>query len=155
MIAVPPSQGVYVGRDGRADENPAELDAFFGRMREEHFDLAVQLHGGGRYSNPFTLRLGALAAAGARIVLTGAGDEAHLTVAVRAAMHGPAEDTAGRLSMGGLAGLLSRCALVVSNDSGPLHVAGAVGVPTLGIYWCGNAVTAGTLSRTRHRPVLS
>ena len=63
-VAVPPSQGVYVERDGRANEDPAELDAFFGRMRAERFDLAVQLHGGGRYSNPFLLRLGARLTAG-------------------------------------------------------------------------------------------
>ncbi len=60
-----------------------------------------------------------------------------------------------RLSIGGLAGLLSRCALVVSNDSGPLHVAAAVGAPTVGIYWCGNAINAAPPTRSRHRPLLS
>lgn len=97
----------------------------------------------------------ALSAAGARVVLTGAGDEAHLVEGVLAATRAPAVNTCGRLSIGGLAGLLSRCALVVSNDSGPLHLGAAVGARTVGIYWCGNAITAGTLSRTRHRPVLS
>lgn len=33
-----------------------------------------------------------------------------------------------------LAVLLKRCAIVVSNDSGPMHIAAAVGTPVLGIY---------------------
>jgi ADP-heptose:LPS heptosyltransferase len=64
-------------------------------------------------------------------------------------------DLSGALSIGGLAALLSRCKVVVSNDSGPLHLAGAVGASTVGIYWAGNLINAGTLMRTRHRPHLS
>ena len=33
-----------------------------------------------------------------------------------------------------LGAIISRCDLVIGNDSGPLHIAVAVGVPTLGIY---------------------
>ncbi len=33
-----------------------------------------------------------------------------------------------------LAALLARCAYVVSNDSGPMHIAAAVGTPVLGIF---------------------
>ena len=33
-----------------------------------------------------------------------------------------------------LGALLKRCTLVVSNDSGPMHIAAAVGTPVLGIY---------------------
>ena len=35
-------------------------------MEHEEFDLAVQLHGGGRFSNPFLLRLGARHTVGSR-----------------------------------------------------------------------------------------
>jgi ADP-heptose:LPS heptosyltransferase len=52
-------------------------------------------------------------------------------------------------------GILHRAALVVSNDTGPLHIAHALGTPTVGIFWCGNLVTAGILSRANHRPVTS
>ncbi|MFF1385087.1 glycosyltransferase family 9 protein [Arthrobacter sp. NPDC058288] len=51
---VPFAEGVRPG-----EEDPAALDAFFADMQRERFDLALQLHGGGRYSNPFLLRLGA------------------------------------------------------------------------------------------------
>jgi hypothetical protein len=40
-------------------ECTAELEQFFDDMAQERFDLAIQIHGGGRYSNPFLLRLGA------------------------------------------------------------------------------------------------
>jgi ADP-heptose:LPS heptosyltransferase len=33
-----------------------------------------------------------------------------------------------------LAALLKRCDFVVSNDTGPMHIAAAVGTPVLGIY---------------------
>src|SRR5699024_1662030 len=59
------------------------------------------------------------------------------------------------LSLGGLAGLLERSQLVVSNDSGPLHLAAAAGTSTVGIYWGFNLLTAGELTRSRHRPLVS
>jgi ADP-heptose:LPS heptosyltransferase len=33
-----------------------------------------------------------------------------------------------------LGAMFERCAIVVSNDSGPMHIAAAVGVPTVGIF---------------------
>ncbi len=36
-------------------ENLAEQEQFFKAMTQERFDLAIQLHGGGRYSNPFLI----------------------------------------------------------------------------------------------------
>jgi hypothetical protein len=53
-------------RDDRPTAPPAAVDRFFARMRAERFDLAVQLHGGGRHSNPFLRRLGAGVTAGSR-----------------------------------------------------------------------------------------
>ena len=37
-------------------------------------------------------------------------------------------------TLGQLGALLKRCTIVVSNDSGPMHIAAAVGTPVLGIY---------------------
>jgi lipopolysaccharide heptosyltransferase II len=33
-----------------------------------------------------------------------------------------------------LAGLIQKCDLVITNDSGPMHIAAALGIPTLGIF---------------------
>jgi ADP-heptose:LPS heptosyltransferase len=70
-------------------------------------------------------------------------------------MQAPADNACGRLSVSGLTGLMSRAALTVSNDTGPLHVAMAVGTPTVGIYWCGNMINAGPFSRRFNRPAVS
>ena len=47
-IVVPCQSGVR-DEPGCAD-NPAELDTFFANMHDERFDLAIQMHGGGRNS---------------------------------------------------------------------------------------------------------
>src|SRR3712207_4615798 len=41
---------------------------------------------------------------------------------------------AGRTSLGQLAALFERCSLVLGGDSGPLHLAAAVGTPTVRLY---------------------
>jgi ADP-heptose:LPS heptosyltransferase len=97
----------------------------------------------------------ALAGAGARVAVVGIEEDRALVSRVVDAMSHDALNLCGRLSLRGLAGLLSRCAVVVSNDSGPLHMAAAVGAATVGIYWGPNLINAGPLTRVRHRPALS
>ncbi|WP_445818899.1 glycosyltransferase family 9 protein [Arthrobacter sp. G119Y2] len=235
-------------------EDPAALAAFMDSMRARSFDLAVQVHGGGRNSNPFLLQLGAAHTVGTRTpdaaplertipyvyyqheilralevaglagavpvslepqleVLSaeeekaaafvapdrdlvtlhpGATDprrrwpaSAFAALAVRAAADGcqvlvvgddgdrelaehitalglaaagPGADigsVAGKLDIGTLAALLKASAVMIGNDSGPRHLAQAVGTPTVGIYWFGNAINAGAMGRTRHRVHMS
>ncbi len=247
-ILVPPSTGVN-GPDTGVEEDEEELERFFARMREERFDLALQMHGGGGFSNPFVEGLGArvtagtrapgappldrdvpyvyaqseylrnlevaglvgagvttlepglpvtsgdvaeadeklpeddrplvalhpgagdrrrrwpaekfasvgdaLAEAGALVAVAGVEEDRALISGVIGAMRHEAFDLCGKLSLGGLVGAFSRCEVVVSNDSGPLHLAVAVGTPTVGIYWGPNLVNAGPPMRARHRPALS
>lgn len=61
----------------------------------------------------------------------------------------------GQLSLGGLAALLARSHVVIANDTGPLHLAHAVGARTVGIYWCYNFLSCAPLSRLRHVPLVS
>ncbi|MBT2534088.1 glycosyltransferase family 9 protein [Arthrobacter sp. ISL-48] len=238
---LPFSEGVRPG-----DEDPDELDRFFAEMREQRFDLAVQLHGGGRYSNPFLLRLGAshtvgtrtadaaslertvpylyyqheplralevagfagafpvdlearlapaedsaalppglgdtnaqplvvlhpgatdprrrwptdrfaelaLACAtdGCQVVVVGDRSEKQLAERiVNLAGPGSIRSLAGDLDLAGLVALLSRSAVVAGNDSGPRHLAQALGLPTVGIFWAGNIISAGALGRSLHR----
>lgn len=241
-VVVSPPPGVVAGRNRSGD-----LEAFFTEMRGERFDLAIQLHGGGRQSNPFVRRLGArttvglcsddaspldrvvpyvywqpealrflevvglvgarpvtieprlevtardraeadaavgavkeplvalhpgagdlrrrwpvakfaavgdeLSRAGATVVAVGSGDDEALVGELTSAMEEPLVNAAGRLTLRGLLGLLARSALLVGNDSGPRHLAEAVGTATVAVYWCGNLFSSGPLTRTRHRPV--
>ncbi|GLV53902.1 glycosyl transferase [Dictyobacter sp. S3.2.2.5] len=96
-----------------------------------------------------------LAKQNVHIVLTGTHDEQETVDRVQEAMHVESSNLCGRLSLGGLAALLARSRVVVSNDTGPLHLAHAVGARTVGIYWCLNAITAPPLSRLRHVPLVS
>ncbi|MBI2864133.1 MAG: glycosyltransferase family 9 protein [Chloroflexi bacterium] len=43
-------------------------------------------------------------------------------------------DMVGRLSLGEFAAVAARCGLFVGNDSGPTHVAAAVGTPTVAVF---------------------
>jgi len=88
----------------------------------------------------FALVGDALAAMGMRVVVNGTAAEASLVHAVTGAMKASAIDLSGKLGLGGLCGLLARAALVVSNDTGPLHLALALGRPCVGIFWLTNLV---------------
>jgi ADP-heptose:LPS heptosyltransferase len=98
----------------------------------------------------------ALACHGATVVLVGSGDDdQRAAAAVTAAMTGEPVDLVGRLSLAALAGILHRCRLVVANDSGPRHLAEALGTATVGIFLERNLVNAGPLTRRRHRVAVS
>jgi ADP-heptose:LPS heptosyltransferase len=96
-----------------------------------------------------------LCAAGIRPVLVGSGSDVPMSAVVCRHAKAPLADLTGRTDLGTLAAVFGRCAVVVANDSGPLHLARAVGAATVGLYWCGNAINAAPPGRTRHRPLLS
>ncbi len=76
-----------------------------------------------------------LRARGLDLCLLGGPVDAPAFAAIRAAL--PAEATCrdtSALSVGGLAGAIAHCALVISGDSGPAHIAAALGVPTLALF---------------------
>lgn len=231
------------------EDDPAELERFFERAQQEKYDLAIQLHGGGRYSNPFLLRLGArctagmrtsdappldrwvpypywqnevmrllecvalvgaktvtarphlaiipadreeidavlpdrsmrlavihagatdfrrrwraqnfariidwLANAGYSVVLVGASSERNVNEEIARQIGARTINFAGRISLNALAGLLERASVLVGNDSGPIHLAEAIGTPSVGIYWAGNMINYGPPSTALHRQVLS
>jgi ADP-heptose:LPS heptosyltransferase len=96
-----------------------------------------------------------LAQAGMRVAVNGSAAETALVAEVVKAMRHPAIALAGSMSLGGLCGLLERAALVVSNDTGPLHLALALGVPSVGIFWLTNLVEGIPLRQSYFRAALS
>jgi|SRR5579884_1259992 len=247
VIVVPPVAGV--GEKETFPNDHLVLKKFFRRMQKEKFDVAIQLHGGGRYSNPFVRNLGAnytigtktpdaqaldktipydyyqseyirwlevvsligakttqimpridptsqdieeayqalqdnikniivlhpgatdkrrrwrperfaevadyFAQKGFRIVVTGTNDEKSVVENVIGRMRGTAENFYNKLSLKGLTGLLSLADLVISNDTGPLHLADALGCKTVGIYWCGNMINGAPPYRKKSRCLAS
>ncbi len=71
---------------------------------------------------------------GARTVITGGPDEVDIAWAVARAMRFPATVLAGQSTIGGLAALIDRLDLYVSNDTGPAHIACALGTPTVVVF---------------------
>ncbi|HKU30848.1 MAG TPA: glycosyltransferase family 9 protein [Arthrobacter sp.] len=244
---LPFAQGV---RDGA--EDAARQDGFFATMQARKFNLALQMHGGGRFSNPFLLRLGAehtvgtrtpdavplernldyayyqnepdrwlevaglagvaplipapmrplpkhqgniapllesqgrplvvvhpgatdprrrwpaayfaeaaakIATEGANVLVVGDASERLLAQevaelasgAVDPAHEGAVRSVAGELGLGELAALLDAASVMLASDSGPRHLAQALGTPTVGIFWIGNVINAGPRGRKLHR----
>ena len=249
-VAVPPPRGEDIARG--LVINPPEEEAFFAQMQKEPFDLAVQMHGGGIYSNhfirklnarvsigsrapgappldrsvPYTyyqqevirlLEIAALAGArltsaeltpclpvldsdlqaaapaleqidgtfavlhtgstdprrfwpvrnfakvgdflafemGLKVVLTGTSMDAGQIEPVAAQMRAPVVNLRDQLSLGGMTGLLSRARLVISNDTGPLHLALATGSRVIGLFWVENVVNFLPLYRSRFLPLIA
>ncbi|MEJ2871320.1 glycosyltransferase family 9 protein [Actinomycetospora sp. OC33-EN08] len=106
-------------------------------------------------------RLGAVAAGleGARVVVVGGASESDRVAAVArgyAAVRGhEPETTVGGLGLPGLVGLLARSRLMIGNDSGPRHVAGAVGTPTVAVFTYANLADVAPLTRVWHRVLVS
>ena len=69
-----------------------------------------------------------------RIVLIAGTEDVGAATAVERAMRGRPVNLAGQLSLGELAALLKRCRLLISNDSGPVHIAAAVGTPVVDLF---------------------
>lgn len=67
-------------------------------------------------------------------VLIGAGEDRAHSVRVRESARHPALDLTGKLSLGTLGHCLKKAQILISNDSGPAHIAAAVGTPVLSIF---------------------
>ncbi len=70
----------------------------------------------------------------ALVVLTGAPGEASLAEAVERQCAGDAVNLCGKTSLPELAALLASSDLVISGDSGPMHIACAVGTPVVALH---------------------
>ena len=69
-----------------------------------------------------------------KVLLLGSEADRPVTGEVARAMECPAVDWTGATDLAMLPAAVRRCALLVSNDSGPMHVATAVGTPVIGIF---------------------
>jgi lipopolysaccharide heptosyltransferase II len=70
---------------------------------------------------------------GLQVAVQGSASEAQFGAAIAQLAPG-AVDLSGKLDLRGLGGFIARCAAFVANDSGPMHMARALGVPTLAVF---------------------
>lgn len=79
----------------------------------------------------------------ARILLFGSKADEGSTQDVAKHAHYPLIDLAGKTSLRDAMAVMARCALFISNDSGLMHVAAALGVPVIAIFGSTNPITTG------------
>ncbi|HEU5231058.1 MAG TPA: lipopolysaccharide heptosyltransferase II [Ktedonobacteraceae bacterium] len=82
----------------------------------------------------------------ANVVLTGAPNDLPLIEDVTRRLHTHPLNLAGKTSLTQLAALLQRSNLLISGDSGPMHIAGAVGTPVLAIHGPTDPALSGPVS---------
>lgn len=71
---------------------------------------------------------------GFKVLLIAGPRDSAVAQEVLAGLRCPVVNLAGKTSVAHLASVLKRCALFISNDSGPVHIASAVGVPVISIF---------------------
>ena len=76
----------------------------------------------------------ALELLGCEVVLTGDAAERDLVEGVRALMRVPSRSLAGRLDLAELGALIEAADLLICNNTGPAHIAAAVGTPVVDLY---------------------
>lgn len=134
------------GREPTADElrpslAPGEaervaVDALLGDRAPRDGGVLVALAPGSIWGTkrwPFYPELARALGDGAQLVIVGSESDAPLAAAIVDAAPG-AIDATGRLSLLASAELIGRCRVLVSNDSAPMHLASAMGTPTVAIF---------------------
>ena len=91
---------------------------------------------------------------GGGVVLLGDESERELNFLVRNDINHPVLDLTGRLDIDSMGAVMQLCDAVIANDTGPMHLAVAVGTPTVGIFGPTSARNYGPYG-SRHRAIQS
>ena len=79
----------------------------------------------------------------AQILFVGVEDEIPIITEIQALMRGESINIAGKTTLTQLASILHTCNVFIGNDSGPMHLAAAVGTQTIGLYGPGDPTRFG------------
>ena len=71
---------------------------------------------------------------GYKILLTGSGSERRYTDEIARQLGGSATNLAGELSVAELIAVIAAAPVLISNNTGPVHIAAAVGTPVVVLY---------------------
>jgi heptosyltransferase II len=83
----------------------------------------------------------------AKIVLFGSSTDLPVVEAVASNMKHASLILAGKSTLGQLMGLIKECNLLITNDSGPMHLAAALDVPQIALFGSTSEIATGPLSR--------
>ncbi len=83
----------------------------------------------------------------AKIMLFGSSADRRVAEDVAANMRHPPLMLAGQTTLGELMGLIRECHLLITNDSGPMHLAAALNVPQVAIFGSTSETATGPISR--------
>lgn len=86
-----------------------------------------------------------IAQKGAQVVFVGVNDEIPIITEVQQFMRGRSINIAGETTLTQLASILHSCNVFIGNDSGPMHLAAAVGTQTIGLYGPGDPTRFGPI----------
>ena len=114
----------------------AEVDAFLRERGAGTGERLVAVAPGSVWGTkrwPHYPQLAQALAGASRVVVVGSADDTPLADEIVAAAPGTLDAT-GRLSLLASAELLGRCAVLVTNDSAPMHLASAMGTPTVALF---------------------
>ncbi len=121
-----------------ADEEVAWAKARFAELGVEGAVVALHPGSGGssrRWGDAGFSRLGdLLCREGFTVLLTGGDDEVELVSDVADGMECEPLTIVGEASLLQLAAVYTRCAALVTNSTGPMHMAAASGIPVVGIF---------------------
>ena len=91
---------------------------------------------------------------GARVLIFGGPGEESAAAAIHQSLNGAAVNLVGQLALHELPYFLSRCDLLITNDSGPMHIAAAVQVPVVALFGPESPALFGPCSLPRRSRVL-
>jgi heptosyltransferase I len=87
---------------------------------------------------------------GEPVVIMGSADDRQYAERLRALMKHPCVDVSGEVPLRRLPALLSKAAVMVTNDSGPMHIAAAVGIPVVALFGPTSAARTGPYGMSHH-----
>ena len=79
----------------------------------------------------------------ANILFVGVKEEIPIITEIQRLMRAASNNIAGETTLTQLASILHTCNVFIGNDSGPMHLAAAVGIPTIGLYGPGDPTRFG------------
>ena len=124
-----------------SNESETRIEAFLNANGLSDKDVLVALHPGAScpskrwHSENFAqLADSLIKECGVKIILIAGPDDISTADEVLGSMKERPVNAAGKTTISDLASLLRRCKLFISNDSGPVHISSALGVPVIALF---------------------